>query len=844
MHLFPRGDCAERDARRTPGSLGTRDRLRGKAWSRVLLDRVDFRGWATSKAFIACLYNIFLRREQYGAIKGMVLHDPTFQKNAPVLARLNAKHVLQAAVEAGDAASIRDILRNARVEDDVKLLLRKVQTVMRRIHGSDAERSALRWKFVAMRLWNGFSFIFFTLNPNEWGSSLTLSFRGPTREETKSFSLALSDEEMSRFYGQLSHKDKQSLMRWAIDDPTACVKCFWATLQLVFEELCQCFPGNYGQIRALPPDGVSSKTEPGIFAHVAQYVGAIEPQMRKALHLHALLCVHGFRHPRDFFSLADLAARIRRLWHYVASFCFRSVEAFAAHLHEPAICSERLGKIPLMPVKPAQQKLLGPLCTRQIYAAQLKARGMSAPCPKDCVEKKRFQPWAPSALRSEMLSSGEWARIVVDEVNAGNQSCGNHLCVPEVCNKTKRSRDGFCRMIFWHYAWMMVDGARKVIKVHGRELTPRWLPEQAMSSNGQDLLDRPRDHTSPPSEQCVFQAAGVADEMPPFHQTAPQQGAPALETNHVYHVKNSPLVLLTARCNNDVSPLVRIANELLLLLQRQRETSAKEVDEEPEGNVFESAVDEMLSTLNDLEFYCAEYSSKEQPHIEGLLQILHNALGRLKQDIARKRGSGIDVSIQEEARLVLHRLVSCTNRRMHKGFPEMVSYLYGFPAHVSSHAFSELYFENHVVALERALLKRFHLKKAAECDVTASQLNVEDELPVCGDLQEATLDLTSKNVGNKQTHKRHDYSWRHDFLVRCPLYFWVAMCRTEKTFRPGITWPWHEIRDHGVLAILGAHPCRHQVPCRDRSGSLLVWTPRAGYYNNDQIKIRVSVCVQ
>ena len=57
IHLFPRGDYAERDVRRTPGSAGTRDRLRGKSWARVLLDRVDYRGWALSKPFVACLYN-------------------------------------------------------------------------------------------------------------------------------------------------------------------------------------------------------------------------------------------------------------------------------------------------------------------------------------------------------------------------------------------------------------------------------------------------------------------------------------------------------------------------------------------------------------------------------------------------------------------------------------------------------------------------------------------------------------------------------------------------------------------------------------------------------------------
>ena len=94
VDLFPRGDCAERDQRRTPGSDGKRDRLRGKAWGRVLLDRVDFRGWARNKAFIACMFNTFLRREQYGAIK-LVLYS--FVGSALALVGIMAAFVVSGA---------------------------------------------------------------------------------------------------------------------------------------------------------------------------------------------------------------------------------------------------------------------------------------------------------------------------------------------------------------------------------------------------------------------------------------------------------------------------------------------------------------------------------------------------------------------------------------------------------------------------------------------------------------------------------------------------------------------------------------------------------------------------
>ena len=84
-----------------------------------------------------------------------------------------------------------------------------------------------------------------------------------------------------------------------------------------------------------PPDGLICKDTPGSFAYISHFLVVVEPQMRKALHGHGLLGVVGFTQPEVFFALPGLAEKIKRAWHYVASICFRSVEAFAAHMHEP-----------------------------------------------------------------------------------------------------------------------------------------------------------------------------------------------------------------------------------------------------------------------------------------------------------------------------------------------------------------------------------------------------------------------------------------------------------------------------------------------------------------------------
>ena len=95
----------------------------------------------------------------------------------------------------------------------------------------------------------------------------------------------------------------------------------------------------------------------------------------------------------------------------------------------------------------------------------------------------------------------------------------------------------------------------------------------------------------------------------------------------------------------------------------------------------------MLDAMGDHEYYCACYASKEEPHMEGLLHTLIDGLRRKEAEIAELRAAGQDCTPQEVARKIMHRLISCTNRRMHKGFPEMLTYLSRMPMEYISHQF-------------------------------------------------------------------------------------------------------------------------------------------------------------
>ena len=116
-------------------------------------------------------------------------------------------------------------------------------------------------------------------------------------------------------------------------------------------------------------------------------------------------------------------------------------------------------------------------------------------------------------------------------------------------------------------------------------------------------------------------------------------------------------MMLGPVCNHDLNCFLRIPSSTA------------------DGTACESAQNAMLDAMGDHEYYSASYASKEEPHIDGLLHALIDGVRRKEQDIAALRESGTDITAHDTARRILHRLVSCTNRRMHKGFPEMLTYL-------------------------------------------------------------------------------------------------------------------------------------------------------------------------
>ena len=170
--------------------------------------------------------------------------------------------------------------------------------------------------------------------------------------------------------------------------------------------------------------------------------------MRKALHIHMLIQLHGFSHPKDLFG-SHFVDMFRKVWYFVASISFRSSEGFAAYTGERAAL-EALRNAPIVPITPKQRGLLGEERTRQASEAQLHARGLTEQrAPKAQRPAVKFQ--VPDIFKSASASSAEWSEEAMTNIHAKVLKTGNHICRADVCYKGRIGKHGFCRMLFWHW---------------------------------------------------------------------------------------------------------------------------------------------------------------------------------------------------------------------------------------------------------------------------------------------------------------------------------------------------------------------------------------------------------
>ena len=124
------------------------------------------------------------------------------------------------------------------------------------------------------------------------------------------------------------------------------------------------------------------------------------------------------------------------------------------------------------------------------------------------------------------------------------------------------------------------------------------------------------------------------------------------------------------------------------------------------------------------------------------------------------REAGEDITEHEVSRRLLHRLMSQTNRRMHVGFPEMLSYLLRKPTVYCSHDFVPLLVDR----LFRQAIACVHSYVGY-----VFQENVKAE------------ESSALRIPDKPQLTSADYMFRPKSLEQFPLYFFMAGCEAVRT---------------------------------------------------------------
>ena len=216
VSLFPRGDCAERCAARLK-------HLPPKQWVKTLLTRADTSMWRCDVEFVACVYNIFLRREQINAVEAYIRSPRMTSEQMADLQALIAEGLFAAAMASGEVGSVRKLLQGSKtnLEKPVKSAFLHLQAIQRQVAGSESEKDNLLPMFTALRIWSGCSSLFITLNPHDIRSPMTLLLLHGGETFHQEFSLDFSDTATEEYMRAFLRDDPRRLHRLVASDPLA-----------------------------------------------------------------------------------------------------------------------------------------------------------------------------------------------------------------------------------------------------------------------------------------------------------------------------------------------------------------------------------------------------------------------------------------------------------------------------------------------------------------------------------------------------------------------------------------------------------------------------------------------
>lgn len=188
--------------------------------------------------FVAALHNVFLRWSQVSAVETHFKRLGDVEKDA--FESLPAAALVRVALESGDVDTVREALRKKVSGPKVETVLKRMQLVQRNVHGSKSEKDILMRKFFAMRIWNGCSSLFFTLNPRDAKSPVILMLLQGDAEPHKEFPLNSADADTEAYLAEVLREHPRRLHELVAAHPLAATRCFHWTVRLLDRTLLNC----------------------------------------------------------------------------------------------------------------------------------------------------------------------------------------------------------------------------------------------------------------------------------------------------------------------------------------------------------------------------------------------------------------------------------------------------------------------------------------------------------------------------------------------------------------------------------------------------------------------------
>ena len=241
--------------------------------------------WGADREMLCCCYDSWRRMEQIRKARGHVLR-PGFHERLERVCGSSAEKIDAAIVSLGDGASIKDVMRSADVDPDVKAALSELMVFTADVCGSDGARAKLRHEQNGYALMFGAAGGFLTPNVADTRSPLVVHIHGAGGEEKYFVDLLEEEPEVPC---------ARDMLRIIAKDPVAQARFFILSMRLFCEHVLgtgpfDAFLRHNGRVEGPAfPDGFAASGLGGAFAMLAACHGPIEEQARLSIHAHILM---------------------------------------------------------------------------------------------------------------------------------------------------------------------------------------------------------------------------------------------------------------------------------------------------------------------------------------------------------------------------------------------------------------------------------------------------------------------------------------------------------------------------------------------------------------------------